>query len=438
MLHSPYGLQRELLGRARPDHQGCPRFHDFPKAWAAYELTGHVNRPALRDSLRDVFDAVDVFRHAIPGTQAAGRPVDAPRHLCFSADSVEAAESCFRSVILPLLFNPGDLAAGARPFSLTVHTPGRTLLALGADHAFLDGYSLSVLLRAVTRNYQCRLRGQEPAALPAAVPVLAAQFRNPATRTDLVRHFSACPPPATGLALPGAVELPPKLWEAHDTDQFLVTAADASGLRAWCAQRSVTLSAAWRVLVQFTASVWRHDGEPVPVLYSRLGRTGTESLRTVGPLYESTIALPGPKPSDDFDTWAEQAADPGTEPPPLLGSWLSDFTGQQRLDLYRLVSFNYLPLPRPVQLEDASAAPVGGPLLAGLAPRPPQRLEKRNGIHTVVYRLTAGRFAVQVRTDPRLAGTARGFSRALRQTVDLVGTGAPHAKVRRMVTDAWR
>ncbi|MGI5336524.1 hypothetical protein ACQEVS_03510 [Streptomyces sp. CA-181903] len=368
MLHSPYGLQRELLGRARPDRQGRPRFHDFPKAWAAYELTGPIDRVRFRDSLHHVFGAVDVFRHAIPGTRAAGRPVDAPRHLCFDDESVETAESRFRGAILPLLFDPGDLAAGARPFSLTVHAPCRTLLALGADHAFLDGYSLSVLLRAVTRDYQGRLRGAEPVTPPTAMPVLAARFRDPATRTDLARHFAACPPPATGLELPGAAEPPPQLWEAHDTEQFLVSAADAGGLRTWCTRRSVTLSAAWRALVQFTASVWRHEEKPVPVLYSRLGRTGTDSLRTVGPFYESALALPGPRLAGDFDTWVEQAADPGIEAPPLLGSWPSDFAGQQRLDEYRLVSFNYLPLPRPVRLDGVCAAPVGGPLLAGLAP----------------------------------------------------------------------
>ncbi|MEV6113280.1 hypothetical protein AB0L59_12370 [Streptomyces sp. NPDC052109] len=437
MLHAPYGLQRELLGRAGTDHQGCPRFHDFPKAWAAYELTGRVDRQALEDALASVFDAADVFRQTIAGARAGGRTVDPPRHPCFAADSTEAAERRFRSAILPLLFDPGDLAAGARPFSLTVHAPGRTLLALGADHAFLDGYSLSVLLRAVTRDYQCRVRNEEPAPLPPGIPVLAARFRNPSERTDLARHFAACPQPATSLSLPGTRELPPEHWEAHDTHQFLVTAADAGGLRAWCARRSVAVSAAWRALVQFTASVWRRDEEPVPVLYARLGRTGTDALRAVGPFYESVVSLPGPRLSGDFDTWAGQGAEPGIEAPPLLGAWLSDFTGQRRLDLYRLVSFNYLPLPRPVRLDDATAAPVGGPLLAGLQPRPPQRLEKRNGVHAVVYRLTAGRFLVQVRADPRIAGTAKGFGQALRQALLLMGEGAPVSVVRRSVADAW-
>jgi hypothetical protein len=437
MLHVPYGLQRELVGRAEPDGNGRPSFHDFPKAWAAFNIAGPLDQAVLDRSLRDAFASVDVFARLLPGRETPDDgAVEAPRHVRITADDTDSALNGFRRAITALVFDRSDLSSGARPFSLTVHTPDQTLLAMGADHAFLDGYSLSVLLRVVARNYHRHVRGDEPVTMPPALPLLASQFRDPADRPDLTDHFGACPRPASGLGLPGSPQLPPELWHAHDTHLFAVPLADSQILRSWCAHRSIPVSSAWRAIVQFTASV--RSEEPVPVLYSRWGRTGAGSLRAIGPFYESTVARSESRFANGFDCWVEQASDPAVEAPPLLGSWLTDFVGQPALDLYRLVSLNYYPLPRAVRIGGAIATPAGRDLLAGLRPEHAQRLEKRNAIHTVVYRLHDGRFALQLMTDPRLAGPARDFGRALNCAVRILGTGASVDSARCSLADEWR
>lgn len=439
MLREPYGLQRELLGRAERDGDGRPRFHDFPKAWAGFDIAGPLDEGVLDRAVREAVAATDVFGRLLPGSGSGDSDkgaVEAPRHVRVAADDPDSARTGFRRAVTPLVFDRSDLSSGARPFSLIVHAPDRTLLAMGADHAFLDGYSVSVLLRAAARNYHRRLRGDGPVAVPAALPLLASQFRDPGERADLKEHFGACPRPASGLGRPGSPELPPEQWHAHDTDLFAVPLADSQALRSWCSHRSIPVSSAWRSIVQFTASVWSAE-LPVPVLYARWGRTQTDSLRAVGPFYESTIARSEPAFTGGFDGWVERASDPAVEAPPLLGSWLTDFVGQRGLDLYRLVSFNYYPLPRAVRLGGAMATPAGRDLLAGLRPEHTQRLEKRNAVHTVTYRLHDGRFAVQLMTDPRLAGPARSFGRALSYAVQILGTGASVAAARRSLADTW-
>lgn len=415
----PYGVQLELLARAGVDHDGLARFHQFPKAWEAFEIEGHLDPARLERAIERAFQGTDTLTSPIPG-YPPGRVAPA-RHGTHCVDDRATARQLFRQTVVQLAYDRNDLLAGARPWSLLVCSGSYSILAFGADHAFLDGYSLTLLLRNIAEEYGT-IKDSRGLAVEASYLSRIAAIQQEAGLDDLKAHVKRCPAPHASLRMTGEIQIAPQEWHAHDEAHFTLTPEDSQSLIEWCARHEVSPGGVWRSLVQFVASAW--VAAPLPVLYSRLGRPSLKSLHVVGPLSESVVAAAVPFVDGEFGSWVAAAADRSLEGPPLHGNWLSELVGQGGLDKYRLVSFNYYPPARATRMGAAAIAQSADPeLVAGLTSREPVQLEKRNGIVVTVCRTREGLFEVWLLADPRIVGPAVDFGRALNEASKSLAKG---------------
>ncbi|HEY1319033.1 MAG TPA: amino acid adenylation domain-containing protein, partial [Streptosporangiaceae bacterium] len=262
---------------------------------AMFELTGALDRAALRAAFAAVLDQHEALRTGIE--DRGGTPMQRP---------VTGAVLDWREVTLPpaaarrpvveqFLTEPFDLRYGRLLRVLLAELgPEHHLLVIVIHHIAGDGVSLQVLFRDVAAAYRAALAGG-----PVALPALPAQYRHfaawsatrlrsgdlDASRRYWIERLHGTPP----ADLPS--DRPRPLVRTHDGDVATrVLPDEVSGLfRALCRAERSTLFAGVYVLLRTVLS--RYTGErDFAIGTSMVGRTRPEWADQIG-YHVNTVAL---------------------------------------------------------------------------------------------------------------------------------------------------
>ncbi|MEV0370843.1 amino acid adenylation domain-containing protein [Streptomyces sp. NPDC050636] len=135
-------------------------------------LTGEIDRPALRAALRDVVTRHESLRTVFPESDGVPRQhVLGPAEGAPALEETEVGADELAAAVDETVVRGFDLVAQPplRARLLTTAGTGTAVLVLVTHHIASDGWSLTPLLRDLSRAYAARTRGTAPAWRPLPV-----------------------------------------------------------------------------------------------------------------------------------------------------------------------------------------------------------------------------------------------------------------------------
>lgn len=336
-----YGVQKEIVRRSVQDEHGSLGNHSFPRAWDGYVIKGHVDASKLAQVAERTLNAIDSLNYCITplGLSAPNKDFANAQVSVMSANSEMAAREKVSELLGLYVYEPRNLSKGPRPFFIICTQPGGALVALGADHAFIDGLSLSNITRAVTLSYDTtgiHFGRRNVDDYFASVRHLRKAAKIP--HNDMLHYYGMLPQPVYDLNFPNGSAVDLKDWDAASTFTWKVPFRVSSELGRLARRLGVNISALFMHLFQLSCSL--NVRGAVPVVYARHGRSRKELIRAIGPFYESVVR---PACSDFNCTLTEWLSRSCSAPecPPYDGAWLTDAIEQDKVAGYRGISFNY-------------------------------------------------------------------------------------------------
>jgi len=247
-------------------------------------LRGDVNRPALKQALRDVLDRHEAFRVHF-GLEdpvqrlATAQPMPiAEVDLRGQPDADAALDSfCSEASLRDFPVDQAPLAA----VSLLDLADGRTVVHMVASHLVFDGWASSVFNAELAEAYRARAAGLVPSWKPAESPLTfgaeeQARFASPDGQAALAFWTEQLRGAPAALSLGDRSPSGPRTFAA-DTVRVRLDGTALAGLRAQAKQHAATL---FQVLLSaVTVLLHRRSGQQdfvvsIPYASQNLGRHG--------------------------------------------------------------------------------------------------------------------------------------------------------------------
>ncbi len=301
------------------------------------------------------------------------------------------------------------------------------LLHLRFDHSVSDQFAAELFLGCLADCYN-RLSSHTGKYFPPGGNY--AGFRSfagaveldAALRTTAKRFWTAAASYGGNLVFPGGIE---KEWRSRR----LGPAADLLGSQSQSAmlarlRERTRLTSFWLILgaVELVVSSWSESF--VPIVYHRLGRQGTTSLRVFGSLFETVVTV---CPETDGNArnvgeWFSEFRRVNATAPTLAGLWLTELIGYEAMGELRLLSVDSWSW-RSVnhRFGDAVCSPAALSPRFDLAPESvPRPFLRRNGVRLEISSDARGSLRTAVQHDQDVIPAVRPIVYGLRVVLNLL------------------
>jgi len=415
-----FGMPSRMLATGVVDEDGYLRENPSEPAWNLLVVRGPVDVSRLATAVSVVTAASDVLHLRLRATESGPKLVSGswpPVVL----EVLEVAEPVVDGQLAPdlaaklsaLLFDKLDLRTSAAGRVCLVRGDGdEHLLALSFDHSVLDGWSMTLVSRAIAHCY--RYGSYTPRG-----PSFAEYVRSLPTEVDLAVWqdlLARYPLPGPALRFPGGGAA--ESFEINGWYDATFSASFAEDLTV--AVKRTDLSRA-ELLTAATGLAFRlwSDG-PQPMLSVRHGHSRPEDVLVVGPLVESYVIFPPAGSPPTVGSWLAGHAPANAVAPPLHGRSIREVAPLAP----RNAALNIVPPARPLVLGPSTKAVTApraflAPLWADGRPSVPSSA----AVWVNYFLDSPGRIEISVTHDRALLPDASVLS----NTVAAVVAAAAHA-----------
>ncbi len=426
-----FGMPSRMLATGVVDEDGYLRENPSEPAWNLLLLTGPVDVVRLAEAVSVVTIACDVLHMRLRATPSGPKLVSGSWPP-FTLEVLEVAAPVVDGRLAPelagklraLLFDKLDLRTSAAGRVCLVRGDGdQHLLALSFDHSVLDGWSMTLVSRAIAHCYRYGSytpRGPSFQEYVSSLPP-DAEDSLAVWKDLLARH----PLPGPALRFPGGGSKPPESFEINGWHDTTFPTSFADDLTAAVKRTGLSRAELLTAVTGLAFRLWS-DG-PQPILSVRHGHSRPEDVLVVGPLVESYVIFPPVGAPDTVSAWLAGHAPANAVAPSLHGRSIREVAPLAP----RHAALNIVPPARPLVFGPSTKAVTApreflAPLWADGRPSVPSSA----AVWVNYFLDSPGRIEISVTHDRDLLPDAS----VLTGTVESVVSAAAHAPDTR-VTD---
>ncbi|WP_145016002.1 MULTISPECIES: condensation domain-containing protein [Micrococcus] len=372
------------------DSEGWLVGHPQEPVWDLYRVEGTLDLVRLEAAWRGVTDGIDTLRFRIRdegGQPFLYRVADAPS----SEFEIADIDSCFgvgglsEPAIDAVSEHIGNTRCGpeAALAKLLVLRDGFDfLLCFSIDHGFSDGWSLSLILKRLSRAYRSGASGSSAgdykgASLEGFLNRWIGEVDISAARRELSDYFQDIESPGSALC---GEEFSPERGDAFfvDSKRTYVVPTDVDQKVSHLAEVGECFSVdVWNAAVSVTAR--RCSQGPQPLFYIHHGRVDRRDFNVVGPLYEARVLRSARSGSRVGEQISELAAVPA-----LRGANLREMGLTNKLRF----AVDHVPESSPIKFDDdVTGRPILGAELGGLSGSVFEPSESAATVWVTIYRM---------------------------------------------------